>query len=55
MCVGADRCVLSEPAVFDRDDDGLIELLAEAPEGQTAKTARRAIGLCPSGALSLVE
>ncbi|HEY1571752.1 MAG TPA: (4Fe-4S)-binding protein [Pseudonocardiaceae bacterium] len=55
VCVGAGQCVLTEPAVFDQGDDGLVVLLDEAPEGARAEAARTAVDLCPSGALSLVE
>jgi ferredoxin len=55
VCVGAGQCVLTEPAVFDQGDDGLVVLLDEAPEGAQADAARTAVDLCPSGALSLVE
>ncbi|HEX3649910.1 MAG TPA: (4Fe-4S)-binding protein [Pseudonocardiaceae bacterium] len=55
VCVGAGQCVLTEPAVFDQGDDGLVRLLVEAPDGVEAKAARMAVDLCPSGALSLDE
>ncbi|HEX5118032.1 MAG TPA: (4Fe-4S)-binding protein [Pseudonocardiaceae bacterium] len=55
VCVGAGQCVLTEPAVFDQGDDGLVVLLDEAPEGARADAGRMAVDLCPSGALSLVE
>lgn len=54
VCVGSGQCVLTEPAVFDQDDDGIVVLLTDHPDGQAAVQARRAIGLCPSRALSIV-
>jgi ferredoxin len=55
VCVGAGQCVLTEPGVFDQGDDGLVRLLVESPDGTAARTARMAVDLCPSGALSLAE
>jgi ferredoxin len=55
VCVGAGQCVLTEPAVFDQGDDGLVRLLVESPDGTEGKAARMAVDLCPSGALSLTE
>jgi ferredoxin len=49
-------CLLTAPAVFDQDDDeGLVVLLAADVPPEEADAARRAIELCPSGALRLVE
>jgi ferredoxin len=55
VCVGSGQCVLTEPAVFDQDDDGVVTLLVERPDGDTAERAREAVSLCPSGALSIAE
>lgn len=55
VCVGAGQCVLTEPAVFDQGDDGLVRLLVESPDGTAGDAARTAVNLCPSGALSLIE
>ena len=55
VCIGSGQCVLTEPAVFDQDDDGLVTLLVETPEGEAAEAARTAIAICPSGALSAME
>ena len=56
-CVGHGRCYSLEPSVFQSDDDGYplqrgrsIEL----PEG-SEDAARRAIGNCPGGAISIVD
>ncbi|WP_026422111.1 ferredoxin [Actinokineospora inagensis] len=54
-CVGAGQCVLTEPTVFDQDEDGIVTLTTTHPEGPAAAAARTAVTLCPSGALSLVE
>lgn len=55
VCVGAGQCVLTEPAVFDQDDDGIVVLLTDQPDDQAAVRAREAVSLCPSQALSIVE
>jgi len=55
VCVGAGQCVLTDPEVFDQDDDGLVVLLTGRPEGDAARRAREAVLLCPSGALSVAE
>ena len=53
-CIGAGMCVLTAPAVFDQDDDGIVTLLAEDVDAEPADAARRAITLCPSGALRVL-
>ncbi|HEY1701424.1 MAG TPA: (4Fe-4S)-binding protein [Trebonia sp.] len=55
VCVGSGQCVLTEPDVFDQDDDGIVVLLTDQPDGQAAVRARQAADLCPSRALSIVE
>ncbi|AVT35846.1 ferredoxin [Plantactinospora sp. BB1] len=56
-CVGAGQCVLTEPAVFDQnDDDGtVIVLRATADDDETIRRVREAVHLCPSQALTLTE
>ena len=54
-CVGSGQCVLTEPTVFDQDDDGLVALLTDHPDDQTATQARHAVTLCPSRALSILQ
>jgi len=57
VCIGAGMCVMTLPAVFDQDDDGLVVLLVEDPmdvdQKEVDAAVRRAVQLCPSGALSL--
>jgi ferredoxin len=55
VCIGAGMCVMTAEAVFDQDDDGIVVVLVEAPEGADEAAAREAVGLCPSGALRVVE
>ncbi|MFD7496269.1 ferredoxin [Streptomyces sp. NPDC059832] len=54
-CMGTGVCALTAPEVFDQDDDGKVTLLDPAPP-RVAPTAatRRAAGLCPMGAITLV-
>jgi ferredoxin len=53
VCIGAGMCVLVAGAVFDQDDDGLVEVLEEMPAD--APAVRKAVANCPSGALSALE
>ncbi|MFH8410975.1 ferredoxin [Streptomyces sp. NPDC018019] len=53
-CVGAGQCVLSAPAVFDQDEDGIVTLLAE-PGADEESRARIAGALCPSRAITVHE
>lgn len=55
-CVGAGQCVLTDPSLFDQDDeDGTVVLLASEIDDDHAEAARDAVRLCPSGALSLAD
>lgn len=54
-CIGAGMCVMTDEAVFDQDDDGVVVVLTEdVPDGEQ-KRVRDAVDVCPSGALSLLE
>jgi ferredoxin len=54
-CIGAGMCVMTDDAVFDQDDDGVVVVLTgEVPAGEDAKV-RDAVNLCPSGALALLQ
>jgi ferredoxin len=55
VCIGSGQCVLTEPAVFDQDDDGIVTLLTDHPEGEAAAHARDAVTLCPSRAITITE
>jgi ferredoxin len=53
-CVGAGQCVLTDPDVFDQsEEDGTVVVLVERPAD--LDTAREAVHICPSQALSLVD
>lgn len=54
VCIGAGMCVLTAQDVFDQsDEDGTVVLLQESPPEGMEETVRRAVVLCPSGALSI--
>nr|UPI48935.1 ferredoxin [Micromonospora sp.] len=53
-CLGAGRCVLTEPDVFDQDeDDGRVRLLTGQDDPEVTSAVRRAVQFCPTGALTL--
>jgi ferredoxin len=54
VCIGAGMCVLTAPEVFDQsEDDGTVVLLDPDPPASLEAAVRRAVQMCPSGALSL--
>jgi ferredoxin len=55
VCIGAGLCVGTSETVFDQDDDGIVLVLVEVPEGADADAAREAASLCPSGALRVID
>lgn len=55
-CVGAGQCVLTEPDVFDQDEEeGTVLLLTERTTEQTLEAVRTAVDVCPAQALSLEQ
>ncbi|MBF8187280.1 ferredoxin [Nonomuraea sp. K274] len=53
VCIGAGMCALTVPEVFDQsEDDGTVLLLQQVPPEDLEDGVRRAVTLCPSGALS---
>ena len=55
-CVGSGQCVLSAPDVFDqREEDGIVVLLAENPPAELAEAVREAAALCPALAIEVAE
>lgn len=55
VCIGAGVCVMSTEVVFDQDDDGLVVLLTDEVPADEEANVRKAVQLCPSGALALAE
>jgi ferredoxin len=55
-CCGAGTCVLLAPDVFDqRDSDGLVVLLDEAPAEELHDIVREAASVCPGVAITVDE
>ena len=55
-CCGAGTCVLVAPDVFDqRDDDGIVVLLDEAPDRELHDAVREAVSVCPAAAIGVIE
>lgn len=55
-CVGAGHCVMHAGDVFDqRDEDGIVVLLDEAPPQELAEDIRRAAAVCPAMAIHIEE
>jgi len=56
QCVASGQCVLHAPGVFDqREEDGVVVLLDEAPAPPSHDAVRDAAMLCPAAAIELVE
>ncbi|WP_328912169.1 MULTISPECIES: ferredoxin [unclassified Streptomyces] len=55
-CCGSGLCVLTAPGVFDqRDEDGIVLLLAPEPPEPIRPDVREASTVCPSGAITVTE
>ena len=55
-CCGAGTCVLLAPDVFDqRDNDGIVVLLDEAPPQDLHDLVREAASVCPAAAIAVHE
>ena len=52
-CVGAGQCVLSAPAVFDQDEDGLVTLTNPHPGVDQDRAVHNAARLCPARVIAL--
>lgn len=54
VCIGAGMCVLTAPDLFDQSEEEgtVVVLVAEVPTGLEG-AAKRAVQLCPSGAISI--
>ena len=55
ICIQSGNCVMVAGDVFDQDDDGIVVLLVEDVPPAEQDNARKAVQLCPSGALNIVE
>ncbi|MEV4891579.1 ferredoxin [Nonomuraea sp. NPDC055795] len=54
-CIGGGMCVLSAPAVFDQDDDGIAVLLDPHPPADRRAAVREAAVVCPAAAITVEE
>ncbi|MFD6532424.1 ferredoxin [Streptomyces sp. NPDC060184] len=54
-CVASGQCVLTAPAVFDQDDDGIVQVLVERPEAAHHEDVRESVAVCPAAAIRLEE
>lgn len=55
-CVGAGRCVVAAPEVFDQDDDdGIAVLLTDSPPPGARAAVIDAADLCPGRAIRVTE
>ncbi|MET9080750.1 ferredoxin [Streptomyces sp. NPDC004237] len=55
-CVASGQCVLLAPDVFDqRDEDGTVVLLDEAPSAELYDAVRQSATACPAAAIRLTE
>ncbi|MEU9889379.1 ferredoxin [Sphaerisporangium album] len=54
VCIGAGMCVLTAADVFDQsEEDGTVVVLLPEPPADKEGAVRRAVQVCPSGALSI--
>ncbi|MER6945682.1 ferredoxin [Nonomuraea sp. NPDC000554] len=54
VCIGAGMCALTVPQIFDQsEDEGTVVVLDETPPAELEAAVRRAVTLCPSGAISV--
>jgi ferredoxin len=54
VCIGAGMCVMTADHVFDQDDDGIVVIANPDVAVGDEEQVRRAVALCPSGALRIV-
>ncbi|KAK1178071.1 ferredoxin [Streptomyces sp. NBS 14/10] len=56
LCMGAGMCALTAPEVFTQsEDDGTVEILDPHPSQDRHALVRRAVTLCPAGAITVTE
>ncbi|MFF0746452.1 ferredoxin [Streptomyces sp. NPDC004111] len=55
VCIGAGQCVLTAPAVFTQDDEGLSEVLPGMEGGGGSVLLGEAVRACPVSAISLTD
>ena len=56
VCCGSGMCALAAPGVFDqRDDDGIVVVLAPEPAQADYDAVRAAAAACPTSAITLMD
>lgn len=56
VCCGSGMCALQAPGVFDqRDDDGIVVVLATEPASADYDAVRAAAAACPTSAITLMD
>ena len=55
VCIGAGMCVMTAEVVFDQDDEGIVVVSDPEVPADEGDRVRRAVTLCPSGALRLAD
>lgn len=56
LCCASGMCVMTADQVFDqREEDGVVVVLAEAPPPDQHEAVRAAAAGCPASAIRLVE
>ncbi|MEU1162325.1 ferredoxin [Streptomyces sp. NPDC005921] len=55
-CVAAGQCAATAPDVFDqRDEDGVVVLLTDAPAADRVDDVRQAAAVCPALAIHVED
>ena len=55
-CIGSGQCVVTQPGVFDQDEDeGWVVLKVDRPDERQLGGVRRAARHCPVQAIALVD
>jgi ferredoxin len=56
VCCGSGMCASKAPGVFDqRDDDGIVVVLATEPASADYDAVRAAAAACPTSAITLTD
>ncbi|HEX4701998.1 MAG TPA: ferredoxin [Pseudonocardiaceae bacterium] len=55
VCVGAGQCVLTAAELFDQSESDGRVVVVRQPQVADLAAVRDAVGVCPAGAISLVD
>jgi ferredoxin len=50
-CIASGACVIAAPELFDQDEDGIVVVLDENPDGELAAKAVEAAQACPAAVI----